>query len=129
MIMGVCLWTALELSKMQDQKSLTLRWRSFLGGVGDIVAGLCAHEGGPYCDYGLILSRSPEIIHKARPEFGDAPLTLSSSMGQQACRLPLYVLNLPTTPHWIEVSMQPVDCQNDQTKIVDPPLMLTLETY
>jgi len=30
--MGVCLCTALKLSKMQDQKSLTLCWRSLLGG-------------------------------------------------------------------------------------------------
>jgi len=73
---------------MQDQESLTLRWRSFLWGGSDIVAGLCAHKGGQYWDYGLILSHSPVIIEDARPEIGDAPFTLISRMGQQAYQLP-----------------------------------------
>jgi len=76
---------------MQEQKSFTLRWRSFLGGGSDIVAGLYAHKGSEHCDYGLILSRSPVIIQDARPEIRDAPLMLISTMGQPACGLPLYL--------------------------------------
>jgi len=66
---------------MQDQKSLTLRWGSFLGGANDIVAGQFAHTHGQYCDYGLTLSHSPVVIQDARPEIGDAPLTLISRIG------------------------------------------------
>ena len=91
MIMGVCSCTALELSKMQDQKSLMLRRLSFLGGVSDIIAGRCAHKGGQDCDYDFMLLRSQLIIHDARPEIGDAPLTLISNMGQWACRLPFCI--------------------------------------
>jgi len=56
---------------MQDQKSLTLRWRSFLGGGSDMVIGSFAHKGGQYCHYGLRLARSLDIIQDARPENGD----------------------------------------------------------
>jgi hypothetical protein len=69
------------MSMMQDQKSLTLRWRSFLGGGSDMVVGIFAHKGGQYCHYGLMLSRSLVIIQDARPEMGDTPLTLISRMG------------------------------------------------
>ena len=44
--------------------------------------GCCAHKGGQYCHYGLTLSCSPFIMHEARPEIGDTPLTLISMMGQ-----------------------------------------------
>jgi len=65
-----------------------LCWCSCLGGGSDIVAGLRAHIGGQYCDYGLTLLHSQVIIQDPKPEVGDAPLTLISRMGQQACRLP-----------------------------------------
>jgi len=76
---------------MQDQKSLTLHWRSFLEGGSNIVDGICTPKGGQYCDYCLMLSRSPVIVQDARPEIRDALLTLISRMGQQACRLPFNV--------------------------------------
>jgi hypothetical protein len=82
---------------MQDQKSLTLHWRSFLGGGSDMVVGIFAHKGGQYCHYGLMLSRSLVIIQDARPEIGDAPLTLISRMGQRACRLPFHIESRPIT--------------------------------
>jgi hypothetical protein len=47
-----------------------------------MVVGIFAHKGGQYCHYGLMLSRSLVIIQDARPEIGDAPLTLISWMGQ-----------------------------------------------
>jgi len=55
-----------------------------------MVVGVFAHTGGQYCYYGLMLSRSLVIIQDARPEIGDAPLTLISRMGQQARRLPFH---------------------------------------
>jgi hypothetical protein len=71
---------------MQDEKSLTLHWRSFVGGGSNIVAGHSANKGGQYTDYGLLLSRCPVIIQDARLEIGDAPLMLISMMGQRAYR-------------------------------------------
>ena len=47
MIMGVCHCTALELSRMHVQKSLTLRPRLSLGGSSDIVSSIFAYKGGP----------------------------------------------------------------------------------
>jgi len=86
-----------------------------------------AHNGGQFSHYGLMLSHSPVIIQDARPEIGDAPLTLISPMGQRACRMPFYIESRPITSLWIDVTMQPFDCGKDQTKIVDTPLTLTLE--
>jgi len=91
LVMGVCRCTALELSKMQNQKWLTLHGNALFGGGSDIDAGLCAHEGSQYCDYGLMLSPSPVNILDAGPEIGDALLMLISRMGQRACRLPFYI--------------------------------------
>jgi hypothetical protein len=124
MIMGVCRWTALELSMMQDQKLLTLHCRSFVGGGSDMVAGLCAHIGGQCCHYGLILLCSLVSIQDARPDIGDAPLTVISRMGHRACCLPFHIETRPITPLWIVVTMQPFDCRKDQTKIFDAPLTL-----
>jgi len=53
--MGVPCCRPLEFSKMQDQKSLTLHWGSFLGGGSNIFAGHCANKGGQYTDYGVML--------------------------------------------------------------------------
>jgi hypothetical protein len=62
-----------------------------------MVVGIFAHKGGQYCHYGLMLSRSLVIIQDARPEMGDAPLTLISRMGQQACRLLFHIDSRPIT--------------------------------
>jgi len=127
MSMGIWCCSAHELSMMQDQKLLRLRWRSFLGGGSDIVNGSFAHKAGQYCHYGSMLPRSPVVIQDAGPEIGDAPLTPISPMGQSACRLPLYIEIWPITPLWIDVTMHPFDCRKDQTEIVDTPSTLTLE--
>jgi len=91
MIIGVCLSTALKLSRMQDQKSLMIRRCSFSGGDSDVVAGLCAHKDGKYWDYSSIVSHSPVIIQDATPEIGDAPLTLISRIGQQEYFFPFSI--------------------------------------
>jgi len=89
-----------------------------------MVVGIFAHKGSQYCHYGLMLSRSLVIIQDARREIGDAPLTLISRMGQRACRLPFHIESRPITRLWIYVMMQPFDCRNDQTTIVDALLTL-----
>jgi len=61
---------------MQDQKSLTLGWRSFLGGGSDITTSILAHKGGRYIDYGLMPMHSALSVHDARPKIVDALLTL-----------------------------------------------------
>ena len=63
-----------------------------------MVVRLCAYKGGRYCDYDLMLLRSPVIIQDPRLEIGDAPLTLISRMGQQACRLTFYIWSRPIIP-------------------------------
>jgi len=66
---------------MQDQKSLALCWRSFLGGGHDIITGLCTHKGGQYSDYSFTLLHSPVIIQDTKPEIGDIRLTHIPRMG------------------------------------------------
>jgi len=39
---------------MQDQKSWTLRWRSFLGGGSDIIAAIFTPNGGQLFEYSLM---------------------------------------------------------------------------
>jgi len=75
-----------------------------------------------------MLSCSPVNIQDARPVIGDSPLMLISPMRQQTCPLPFYIESRPLTPFVIDVTMQPVDGQKDQTKIVDAPLKLTLDS-
>jgi len=67
--------------------------------------GSCANKGGQYCHHGLMLSRSPFSIHEARPEIGDTPLTLISTMGQRACRMPFHIESQPITHLLIDVTM------------------------
>jgi len=61
---------------MQDQPSLTLCWRSFLGGASDLITAIFAHEGGQNFDYSLISSHSCLIIHEASTENVDTQVTL-----------------------------------------------------
>jgi len=89
-----------------------------------MIVGVFAHKGSQYCYYGLMLSLSLVIIQDARPEIGDAPLTLISRMGQRACRLPFHIESRPITRLCIDVTMQLFDCRKDQTKIIDAPLTL-----
>jgi len=56
---------------MQDQKSLTLGWHSFLGGGSDIVSAIFSHTGGQNFNYGLILSHNYLIVQDARTKIVD----------------------------------------------------------
>jgi len=95
MFMGSCRCTAIRFSKMQDQKLLMLSWRSFVEGGSDIVTSIFTHKGRQYFDYGLMPLHSTFIIQETRPEIVDAPLTLMSRMGQQACRFPFFLIKMP----------------------------------
>jgi len=61
---------------MQDQKLLTLHWRSFLGGGSNIVTTIFTHKGSQHIDYSVISLHSGLIIKDARTKIVDAPLTL-----------------------------------------------------
>jgi len=76
LMMGLRLSVASRLSMMQDQKLLTLCWRSFLRGGSHIVTSVSAHTGGRYIDYGLVSMHSALSVPDARPKIIDAPLTL-----------------------------------------------------
>jgi len=61
---------------MQDQKSLTLRWRSFLGGGSGLVAAIVTHKGNQPFHYSLKSSQSCFGIQDAKTNIVDTPLTL-----------------------------------------------------
>ena len=86
--------------------------------------GIFAHKGGKYFQYGLILSSNLVIIQDARPEIGNTLLTLNAWIGQRAYRLPFHIDSWPITRLEICVTIQPFECQNAQTKMVDAPLTL-----
>jgi len=111
--------TALAFSKMQGQKSLMLRWRSFLGHRSDVVATSCVSKGGRYCDYGLISSRSPLDFPwcnaKNRWHSIDALLTLIFRMWQRAYSLPFSLLCRPIHSLWNDMTLPPIDCRMCKT--------------
>ena len=76
LIMGQRGSVAVRLSNMLDQSSLTLCWRSFLGGGSDIVAAIVSPKGGENIDYSLILSHNSLVFQNARRRIVDAPLML-----------------------------------------------------
>ena len=65
---------------MQDQKSLTLRWRWFLEGIRDILPSIFVYKGSQYYDYGITLLHSHLIIQDATPNNIDARLLLIFTM-------------------------------------------------
>jgi len=71
-IRGVCHRTAFELSRIQDHKSFTIRWRTFLKGSSDVITSIFANKGSRYCDYGCIPLQSPWIIQNAGLKIVDA---------------------------------------------------------
>jgi len=80
-----------EIPYLQDQKSLTLHWRSFWGDCSDVVASIFASKGGQCIDCGLISLHTPWISPDAMARMVDALLMLILRMGQQACHLPFYL--------------------------------------
>jgi len=64
-IMGQSCRIAVWLSKMQAEKSLTLHWRSLLGGSSDNFTGIVAYKGGQYYDYGCMPLHSSWIVQDA----------------------------------------------------------------
>jgi len=72
LIMGQRRSMALRLSKMQDQKLLTL----ILDGGSDIFTSILAHIGSRCIDYGSMAMHRVLSAHDARPKIVDAPLKL-----------------------------------------------------
>jgi len=78
---GKCLCITVALCKMQDQKSWTLHWCSFLEDSRNVVTSIVVLKDGQYIECGQISLNSPWIIQNARPHIVDAPLMLMSRMG------------------------------------------------
>jgi len=88
--MTIMVWwhsIAVILSMMYDQKLLTLRWRSFVGGGRDTLTSMFAHRGGQYIDDWLMPMHCALSVHEATPKIVDTPLTLIFSRFQQYCPL------------------------------------------
>jgi len=67
---------AFELPDLQDQKLLTLRWRSISEWGRECVASSSAYKAGQYriCEWPQPIAT--QITNEARPKIDDAPLTL-----------------------------------------------------
>jgi len=76
MIIGWPDWIARWLSKMRDQKSLTMLWRSFLEGHSDMVNNILVYNVGQYFHCGVMSLHSTWIIHDAWPTNVNTFLTL-----------------------------------------------------
>jgi len=104
---------------MQGQKSLTLRWRSFLGQRSKVVATSFVSKDGRSCDYGLISSCSPLDFPwcnaKTRWHSIDAQLTLIFRMWQGAYSLRFSLLRRPIRSLWNDMTIPPIDCQMCKT--------------
>jgi len=109
MIMGQHRCIAVWLSKMQAQKSLTPRWRLFLGGSSLISTTIFAYKGGQYCNYGSMPLHSHWIIQNARPKIIDAPLTLIFRRWKRSRRWPLCPWRWPILRLWLNAVAQSGD--------------------
>lgn len=105
LIMGYHHSIAIWLYKIQNQKSLMLLWRSFLGGSSNIVLGIFAPKGCQYCDCGWMPLHSAVIIQDAKPQIVDAPFTLISLMVQSQCHCPFNLKRHPLLSLWTYVPM------------------------
>jgi len=76
---------------MQDQKSLTLCWRSFAWCSREDAAIFLAYKDGQYSIYGSLQPFRTRITKDAKQKIVDAPLMLIFMVRQGACRF-LFVL-------------------------------------
>jgi hypothetical protein len=115
---------AVWLSKIQAQKSLTLRWCLLLGGSSDIATTIFAQKGGQHYDYGYLPLLSHWIVYDATPKIVDAPLTLIfwRWLRYGCCLFCPYRQSI--LPWWINAVTQPSHYQRCKTKYGDSPLML-----
>jgi len=80
----VCNHSPIGLPKMQDQKSLTLRWRSFSEWVRECVTFSFAYKSSLYLIYERLHPIATQITQGARPKIIESLLTLIFRMGQGA---------------------------------------------
>jgi hypothetical protein len=66
----------LRLVMMQNQKLLTLRWRSFSEGGSDRTVYIFADKGCQYAAYNSVQQFTTQITNEAKPKIVDTPLTL-----------------------------------------------------
>ena len=78
----VCDHWPFRLPKMQDQQSLTLRWRSLSEWGRECVAFSFAYKGSLSLIYERLHPIATQIAQEVRPKIIDSPLTLIFRMGQ-----------------------------------------------
>jgi len=93
---GVCNQEPFSLPEMQDQKSLTLRWRSFSSWGREHVACSFAYQGCQYCIYVYSLPSCVYITRLAGPKIIDSPLTHMFKIGQGAFCIIFSLYRMPT---------------------------------
>jgi len=108
--------TAVWVSMMQEQKSLTLRLRSSLEYSSNVDASIFALKGAQYFDYVSQRRCLFLIIRLARPKLVDALLPLISRMGQRVCHYPVCRENPPIQSLSEDVTMQPFVCRRCKIK-------------
>ena len=99
LFIGVCDQERFRLPEMQDQKSLTLRWRSFWRWGRERVSFSFAYKGRQRFDYVYSLPCPVFITRLTGPKIVDTPLTLILKMGQGACCILFCLYRMPT--HWL----------------------------
>jgi len=82
--LDVCDHSPIRSPKMQDQKSLTLRWRSFSEWGRECVTSSLAYRGSRYIIYERLYLIATQITQGARPKIIDSLLTVIFRMGQGA---------------------------------------------
>jgi len=114
MNMGSCGCIAIWLSKMQEQKSLTFRWCSFLGAGSYMDITIFAHKRGQHFDYTWKLLHSRLIMQGTRTKIIDAPLMLIVREQLQCGRWHFSHWRRPI--HWVCVTATNSICEDQPYK-------------
>ena len=107
--MDACNQVPLILPKMQDQKSLTLRWCSLWKWGSKGIAVCSANTSGQKVVYDWLQPISGVITQDARPKIIDAPLTLIFMNGLGVFRFLFELQRLPILRLWQRTTCRPQD--------------------
>ena len=101
--------------RTHDQKSLTLRWRSFSWGCRKGIANRFAYKGSQKLLYDWLQSIRGVISQDTWPKIVDAPLTLIFMMGKGGYCCLFCLQRRPKIPFWLTRTYQRCDCPERMT--------------
>jgi hypothetical protein len=101
---------------MEDQQSLTLRWRSFSWWGREHLTLPFAYEGSQYFIYDYVQPITHKITQDTWQRIVDAPLTLIFIMGQGVCHFLFWLYRQPTLHLWLCATYHPADYWRYMTK-------------